>query len=106
MRSTAPEKQFTPKADAATVISILLNVSFDSEIKATELIELVRGKSVPKHRVAQMNEFFYSTPEPLIKRFMNENNFTVEDLRETLFSLPENWQSDRFKEVLRYGRLA
>jgi hypothetical protein len=98
-------KEFMPKASAAKVVSVLLNVSYALKIDADTLVRIFRGEEPTDKWFILLDEFFSDCPLPFIQRFMQENEFTLNDVKDVFFKLPLSLQSGRFKGVLADGTL-
>jgi hypothetical protein len=87
------------------VIAILMNVSYAVKIDASTVLKVFYGEEPVDKWDVLFDEFFADCPVEFMKRFMAENGFTSEELKNIYYQLPKSRQSDRFIKVLTNGQL-
>jgi hypothetical protein len=87
------------KFSAAQSIAISLNVSYTTQITPDEIVQIFRGEIDWQPWRILLDVFFNELSTTEIKKFMSENNISIEQLSAVYDVLPEIYQGSRFKDM-------
>lgn len=88
------------KNTAAQSVAASLNVSFKRSVTPEELISIFRKEADWQPWVSHLDVFFGELPEIIIRRFMAENNLSLDQLSDIFNALPPVCQGNLFREML------
>jgi hypothetical protein len=85
--------------NAAKSVTISLNVSYTLQITPEELVQLFRGEIDWQPWRILLDVFFNELSATMIKKFMSENNISIEQLSSIYSAMPEIYQGHQFEEI-------
>ncbi|MDR2934569.1 MAG: hypothetical protein LBV70_01600 [Candidatus Adiutrix sp.] len=88
-----------PEMTATQCVAVSLNVSFKRLISPEELVKIFKKEADWKPWSGHLDVFFDEVPTSMIKKFMSENNLSIDQLSEICDSMPPVWKGKSFREM-------